>query len=122
MPGIDFRLARSQVRLLEVLELMGFTPSRRGQDQLRGPCPVHRSPRPRSRSFAAHLGQGLWHCFRCGAGGNVLDLWVAVTGQDLHAAVIDLYARLGREVPWLPRPCVPTNRVGRREKPTMPDP
>jgi DNA primase len=121
MPGIDFRLVRSQVRLLEVLDLSGFAPSWRWQDRVRGPCPVHRSQRPRSRSFAAHLGKDVWHCFRCGAGGNVLDLWVAVTRQDLHAAVIDLYTRLGRELPWLPRPAVSTRRACRREKP-MPDP
>ena len=46
---------------------------------------------PTSRSFAADHGKQLWHCFRCGAGGNALDLWVAVTRQPLHAAVLDLY-------------------------------
>jgi len=45
----------------------------------------------------------VWHCFRCGAGGNALDLWAAATRRPLHAAVIDLFAQLGREVPWLPR-------------------
>ena len=64
---------------------------------------MHRSQSLRSRSFAAHLGRGVWHCIRCGAGGNVLDLWVAVTRQPLPPAVIDLYGRLGRELPWLPR-------------------
>jgi DNA primase len=122
MPGIDFRAARSQVRLAEVLELLGFEPRSRWRDQVRGPCPVHRSRTPTCRAFAAHLGQGLWHCFRCGAGGNLLDLWVAVTRQDLHAAVIDLYTRLGREVPWLRRQLAPRYRVRPREQSTMPDP
>ena len=122
MPGIDFRQARSGVRLAEVLELIGLAPCWRGQDRLRGPCPVHRSRSSRSRSFAAHLGRGVWHCFRCGAGGNALDLWVAVTGQELHAAVLDLYRRLGREVPWLPRPLPRRCRGAQREKPPMPDP
>ena len=83
---------------------------------------MHRAHSARSRSFAAHLGRGVWQCFRCGAGGNVLDLWVALTGQDLHAAVIDLYRRLGRAVPWQPRPATSERRPERREKPTMPDP
>jgi DNA primase len=103
MPGIDFRQARLSVRLAEVLELLGFEPSARRGDQLRGPCPVHGSRTPTSRSFAADGGKNLWHCFRCGAGGNALDLWVAVTRQPLHAAVIDLCRRLGRDVPWLRR-------------------
>lgn len=117
MPGIDFRLARAGVGLREVLELAGFRPRGRWRDQVRGPCPVHRSRAPRSRSFAAHLGRGVWHCFRCGGGGNALDLWAAVTRQPLHRAVLDLYRRLGRDVPWLaPR------RLGPRENTTLPDP
>ena len=121
MPGIDFRQARSQLRLPQVLKLVGFVPCWRCADQVRGPCPVHCAQAPRSRSFAAHLGKGVWHCFRCGAGGNVLDLWAAVTRQSLHAAVIDLYKQRGREVPWLPRPA-PGRRADRREKSTMPHP
>jgi DNA primase len=121
MPGIDFAAARAQVRLAEVLELIGFEPRSRAGDQVRGPCPVHRSRTSTSRSFAAHLKKGVWHCFRCGAGGNVLDLWVAVTGQDLHAAVIDLYRRLGRDVPWLSARAPRTHRTARGEQ-AMPDP
>jgi DNA primase len=122
VPGIDFRQARSEVRLAEVLGLLGWQACQRRGEQVRGPCPVHRSRGPRSRSFAAHLGRGVWHCFVCGAGGNVLDLWVAVTGQPLRAAVLDLCGRLGREVPWLTRPAAPGRRAGPREKSAMPDP
>jgi DNA primase len=115
MPAIDFRQARVQIRLAEVLDLAGFTPTMRRGRQLRGPCPVHRSRTPKSRSFAADLGKGLWHCFVCGAGGNVLDLWAVVTQKPLHAAVIDLCTRLGQDVPLLlPR------RVAPKEKP-MPE-
>jgi DNA primase len=122
MPAIDYRVARAQVRLAEVLELVGLVPCWRWQDQVRGPCPVHRARSPRGRSFAAHLGRGVWHCFRCGAGGNVLDLWAAVTRQPLHAAVIDWYGRLGRAVPWRPRPAAARRPDEHREKSTRPDP
>lgn len=115
MPALDFREARSRLQLAEVLDLLGFEATSRHGDQVRGPCPVHRSRTPASRSLAAHLGKNLWHCFGCGAGGNALDLWVAVTRQPLHAAVIDLYRRLGREVPWL-------RRARAQEKHTMPEP
>ena len=97
------------------LDLLGFEATSRHGDQVRGRCPVHGSRRPASRSFAAHLGKNAWHCFGCGAGGNALDLWVAVTRQPLHAAVIDLYRRLGRELPWL-------RRAPAQEKRTMPEP
>lgn len=116
MPGIDFREARARLSLGQVLDLVGFTPRGCGAGQLRGPCPVHRSSAPTSRVFAADLGKGVWHCFACKAGGNVLDLWVAVTRQPLHAAVIDLCQRLGQEVPWLP------TRPRHREEKAMPEP
>jgi DNA primase len=126
MPGVDFRAARARLRLAAVLELLGFEPHTRAGDQLRGPCPVHGSRSATSRSFAAHLGKNVWYCFRCGAGGNALDLWATVTRQDLHAAVLDLCGRLGHDVPWLPRPRAQqaASRVGipAREKNTMHDP
>ena len=115
MPGLDFREARARLQLAEVLDLLGFVPSQRRGDQVRGPCPVHRSRTRASRAFAAQLGKNVWHCFGCGAGGNALDLWRAVTRQPLHAAVTDLYTRLGREVPWL-------GRARAQEKQAMPEP
>ena len=111
MPSIDFATARAQLRLADVLALCGFTPTSRHGLQLRGPCPVHRARRSASRSFAAHLGKNVWHCFACGTGGNALDLWVALTGQPVYTAVVDLCARLGQEVPLLPR----RRRYGRND-------
>jgi DNA primase len=102
MRGIDFAAARAGVRIAEVLELIDYEPRRVMGEQARGGCPLHRSRSSRSRVFAVHLGKNVYHCFGCGAGGNALDLWAAWTRQSLHAAVVDLYQRLGREVPWLP--------------------
>jgi DNA primase len=101
MPGIDYRRVRSQIRIAEVLELMGYRPRRCLGPQGRGPCPLHRSRSATSCCFAVHLGKNVYHCFRSEAKGNTLDLWAAWTGQKLHAAVLDLCQRLGRDVPWL---------------------
>jgi DNA primase len=100
MPLLDFRRARADVRLDEVLQLLGWSARTRRGAQVRGACPLHRSSSPTSRVFAAQLERGLWQCFRCGAAGNALDLWAQVTGQGIYAAVVDLYRRLGRELPW----------------------
>ena len=58
MPGIDYTRLRQQLPLAQVLELVGFTATAQRGPEVRGPCPVHGSRRPRSRrshSFAAHL-------------------------------------------------------------------
>jgi DNA primase len=101
MAGIDYAALRQQLRLGQVLDLLGFAPSTRCGAQLRGPCPVHGAHSPRSRSFAAHLERHGWHCFRGGAGGNALDLWVAVTRLPLDEAARDLCERLHLDIPWL---------------------
>jgi DNA primase len=104
MPLIDLRRARGDVRLGEVLELLGWVARSRAGAQMRGPCPMHGSESATSRVFSAHLGRGVWHCFRCGASGNALDLWARVTRRGLYEAVVELYRRLGRAVPWLESP------------------
>jgi len=107
MRGIDFRQARAEIRLAEVLELLDYQRRQRWSEQLRGPCPVHGSQSATSRSFAAHLGKNVWQCFRCGASGNALDLWAAVTRQRIYAAVLDLYRRLGRRPPFIKETTMP---------------
>jgi DNA primase len=101
MPAIDYRRARAELRLFDVLQLIGYQAHERRGQQWRGPCPLHGSRSASSRVFAAHLGKNLFHCFRCGAGGNALDLWAALRRLPLHAAVLDWCERLGRPVPWL---------------------
>jgi DNA primase len=101
MPAIDYRRARQQLPLVEVLQLIGYQPRWRRGEQWRGGCPRHESQSRTSRAFAVHLGKNVYHCFRCGPGGNALDLWVALTRLPLHAAVLDLCERLHCAVPWL---------------------
>jgi DNA primase len=102
MPLLDFHQARSDIELAWVLGLLNWQARERRGQQVRGACPLHSSTAPRSRSFSAHLGRGIWQCFRCGAAGNALELWTRASGQSLYPAVLDLYERLGRPVPWLP--------------------
>ncbi len=107
MSGIDFTLLRQQISLTQVLDLIGFTPTTRRGPQLRGPCPVHKSASPRSRSFAAQVEKNCWHCFRCGASGNALDLYLAVTKLPVYEGALELCARL--HVP-APRCIAPASR------------
>jgi len=109
MPLIDFRAARSEIRLAEVLELLGWRFRERRGEQVRGPCPVHGSQSATSRSFSAHLGKGAWRCFACEACGNAVGLWMKVKGLELYPAVLELYRQLGRDVPWLGTPPATNN-------------
>ena|SRR5579883_2139585 len=101
MPGICFREVRSLVSMTQVLELLGFEAQTTSGAEVRGPCPVHRSVSPKSRSFSANLAKRVYRCFRCGSAGNHLDLYAAATHQSLHAAAVDLCQRVGCAVPWL---------------------
>jgi hypothetical protein len=103
MPGISFAAVRALIPLAEVLELVGFVPHRACGNQVRGPCPVHRSRSSDSRCFSANLKRNAYRCFKCGAAGNQLDLYVAVRGLTAFAAAVALCAELRREVPWVER-------------------
>ena len=103
MPGVDFRAVRAMISMSDVLELIGYAPSAIPDSVLRGPCPIHRSNSTKSRSFSVNLKQKVFHCFTCGAAGNHLDLYAAITQKQVYDAAVDLCAKLHRQVPWLPR-------------------
>jgi len=103
MPAIRFADVRAMISLAEVLDLVGFPLAHPLGDQIRGPCPVHRSTSPRSRSFSANLKRNMYRCFRCGSSGNQLDLYAAVTGLSLFDAAVALCERFHRDIPWIER-------------------
>jgi hypothetical protein len=99
MPGIDYAALRAHVRIEDVLRLANFRASEALGVQLRGPCPIHGSQSPTSRSFSVHVDKNTFRCFKCGASGNQLDLWVAISKLSLHEAARDLCERLGIDPP-----------------------
>jgi len=103
MAAIDYRVLRREISLAAVLNLLRFAPARHRGGQVRGPCPLHASPRLKSRSFSVSLPRNAYRCFHCGSRGNQLDLWAAATQQPPYQAAIDLCGRLNQPVPWLPR-------------------
>jgi DNA primase len=73
MPGVDFQVLRERIAMREVLRLLQFEPIARRGDQWRGPCPVHGSRSPQSRSFSVNVRLGRYHCFDCGSRGHALE-------------------------------------------------
>lgn len=103
MPGVDFNVLRSEVTIGEVLDALGWQPVSRSGQQLRGPCPVHGSSSPTSRSFSVNLAEGRYYCHKCHSNGNQLELWAAVHHQTIYDAAVDLCKTLGRDVPRIKR-------------------
>lgn len=99
MPGIDFAQLREQIRIADVLRLLEFRAVESSGDELRGPCPIHGSSSSTSRSFSANVRKQTFICFKCGASGNQLDLWVATSKLPLYEAACNLCERLDIEVP-----------------------
>ena len=103
MPGVDYRAVQSRVPMARVLEWLALAGHAAGGEQLRGPCPVHRSQSPRSRSFSVDLARGVCHCFQCGFAGNQIQLWAVLKGMTVYEAAVDLCRQAGVEVPWIER-------------------
>jgi len=103
MSGVDYREVQSRVPMGKVLEWLGFIACGVRGEQLRGPCPVHGSRSPRSRSFSVHRGWEVCRCFRCGFTGNQIQLWAAVKEITVYRAAVDLCRQAGVEVPWIER-------------------
>ena len=101
VPGIHFAEVRARITLADVLDLLGFVPCESSGDQVRGPCLVHHSISPLSRSFSANLKRNIYRCFKFGSSGNQLDLYAAVTGLGVFEATVALCEQLHREIPWM---------------------
>ena len=103
MAGVDFNILRTEITMEQVLHQLGFQPASRTGSQLHGPCPVHDSKSPGSRTFSVNLDNGRYYCHKCRSRGNQLELWAAVNKLSLYEAALDLCRVLGREVPWIER-------------------
>jgi DNA primase len=103
MPGIDYRVLRSEISMEDVLNQLGFVPTSQSGDQLHGPCPVHGSTSASSRSLSVNVQTGRYYCHKCQSHGNQLELWAAVHRLPLYDAALDLCRALGRDIPWIER-------------------
>jgi len=64
-----------------------------GGGEYRGRCPFHTESKP---SFQVNRHKGLWHCFGCGAGGDVISFVMKKENISFHDALM-LLAGGGRE-------------------------
>lgn len=122
-PAIDFAAIKAAVNIAAVLQLLGCTTGQTHGTQYRGPCPLHGSNRGTARCFSASLDQNLFHCFKCGNGGDAIDLWAKATQQATYDAAVDLCQRLNVPLPLLPytrsptQPVIPAGQTGTMASP-----
>src|SRR5215203_3832057 len=90
--------SREKVRdAVDFAELVGAKTElkRAGQNRLQGLCPFHDERTP---SFGIDPVEKLYHCFGCGAGGDVFSFAMETEGLDFGAALEWLAERAGVEL------------------------
>jgi DNA primase len=81
---------------VDIADIVGHHVSltRAGQN-LKGLCPFHQEKSP---SFTVSPSRQIFHCFGCGAGGNVFSFLTRITGASFPEVVRDLGRKVGIEV------------------------
>jgi DNA primase len=94
--AIDFAFVKAEADFLAVLTHYGLKLSGSGV-QRQALCPFHDDKRP---SFKANLGRKAFHCFGCGAKGNVLGFVLRM--EELEDKDIRKAARIVAEICGIP--------------------
>lgn len=81
---IDFRFVKANASFDALLQRYGIE-TRGAGDERWALCPFHDETKP---SFKVNLAKGGFHCFGCGAKGNVLDFVAKLEGCDLREAAV----------------------------------
>ena len=81
---------------IDIAEVVGHHVSltKAGQN-LKGLCPFHQEKSP---SFTVNSSKQIFHCFGCGAGGNVFTFLTRITGTSFPEVVRDLGRKVGIEI------------------------
>lgn len=94
------RIRRDDIEALkeraDIAAVIGdHTELKRAGSRLKGLCPFHSEKTP---SFTVDPGQGYYHCFGCGEGGDIYSFLMSMQGLDFTEAVEQLARRTGFEL------------------------
>jgi hypothetical protein len=94
MTVVNSALDRAALPPPDVFFRQNVTGYRRFGDKARSRCPFHPAPNHHSHSkpFSIHLGNGLFHCFNCGVGGDIIEFVKLRDGVDFVTAARTLGA------------------------------
>ena len=100
---VDFKLLRQQLSFQQVLQHYKVEVKAKGH-QHHGFCPLPKhNGKKNSPSFSVHLEKKIFHCFGCGAKGNILDFALLMDGgtpgdsDALRKTALALQKRFGLE-------------------------
>ena len=94
IPDEKVRDVRERVPILEVIS--SYISLKKSGANHQGCCPFHAE---KSASFNVNPARGIFHCFGCGAGGNVVTFVMKMEGLNFPQAVKFLAKRAGVEIP-----------------------
>ena len=112
-PRIDVRDVKARADLVEVIRRAGVELERSTGSELVGLCPFHEEKTP---SFTVTPSKGLFMCFGCGRGGDVLTFVQLTEGIDFKEALHRLASDWGLTPPTqarLPKLPEPTTEISR---------
>ncbi|HLK63278.1 MAG TPA: CHC2 zinc finger domain-containing protein [Bryobacteraceae bacterium] len=84
---VDFAAIKQTISITQVLDHYQIKLRRSGRE-LRGSCPLHHGEG--GNSFHANIDKNAFHCFSCGAKGNILELTAALEQCSLREAALKL--------------------------------
>lgn len=82
---VDFKEIKERVKIEDILSHYGIKLNHGGGSELVGFCPFHEESRP---SFRVNTAKNVFHCFGCGAKGNVLDFVAQKESVDVRKAAL----------------------------------
>jgi len=84
---VDFKQTKEKVSMEEILGHYGLLKDlKRNEDELVGFCPIRDEKHYNKNAFCVNSSKNNWHCFSCGAGGNVLDFVCSMEDIDIRQA------------------------------------
>ena len=97
----DYREIRERVRIVALLEELGWQATKTRVAQLRGTCPLPGCSRtttlgsssPSQWTFSVERDRNIYRCFRCGSAGSVIDFWSAYRGLPVYDAAKELSSK-----------------------------
>src|SRR5512135_3206484 len=108
----DIALVRERSPIIEVVgAYVQLRPA--GAGRLKGLCPFHEEKTP---SFSINPSAGLYHCFGCGVGGDVIRFLRDIENLRFVEAVERLAARVGVELTYEGGRGVARAEVSRRQR------